>query len=100
MGRIRHVYAAGRRATEVLVDRLDATSQARSGDRASHTQGAALTIVEDLMGRGLPNIWDRPALQMVRPIFSDIMTRLLSFPSEVRRRCGATMKLRALRQSK
>ena len=35
------------------------------------------------MGGGLPHIQDCLALQMMRPIFSDIMTHLLPFPSDV-----------------
>src|ERR1035441_4112544 len=60
--------AARRRAPEVVIDRIDARPAQRRQTIAHRIlQGAALAIVENLMGGGLPYIQDRLALQMVRP---------------------------------
>src|SRR6202166_2128834 len=60
--------AARRRAPEIVIDRFDARpAQCRQTIAHRILQGAALAIVENLMGGGLPYIQDRLALQMVRP---------------------------------
>lgn len=60
--------AACGRAAEIVIDRLDARPAECHQAIAHRTlQGAALTIVQNLMGRGLPHIQDRLALQMVGP---------------------------------
>src|SRR3984893_14761516 len=60
--------AACRRAPEIVIDRFDARPAQRRQTIAHRIlQGAALAIVENLMGGGLPDIQDRLALQMVRP---------------------------------
>src|ERR1700680_2321884 len=60
--------AACRRAPEIVIDRFDARPAQRRQTIAHRIlQGAALAIVENLMGGGLPYIQDRLALQMVRP---------------------------------
>src|ERR1700730_4674439 len=60
--------AACRRAPEIVVDRIDARPAQRRQTIAHRIlQGAALAIVENLMGGGLPDIQDRLAPQMVRP---------------------------------
>src|SRR5258708_14803467 len=59
--------AAGRRAPEIVIDRFDARPAQRRQTIAHRIlQGAALAIVENLMG-GLPYIQDRLSLQMMRP---------------------------------
>src|SRR5258708_7226549 len=59
---------ARRRAPEIVIDRFDARPAQRRQTIAHRIlQGAALAIVENLMGGGLPYIQDRLALQMVRP---------------------------------
>ena len=59
--------AACRRAPEIVIDRFDARP-AQGHQTIAHRilQGAALAIVENLMGGGLPYIQDRLALRMVR----------------------------------
>src|SRR6202163_4174801 len=60
--------AACRRAPEIVIDRFDARPAQRRQTIAHRIlQGAALAIVENLMGGGPPYIQDRLALQMVRP---------------------------------
>src|SRR6202049_1679171 len=60
--------APRRRAPEIVIDRFDARPAQRRQTIAHRIlQGAALAIVENLMGGGLPYIQDRLALQMVRP---------------------------------
>src|ERR1700687_1801409 len=60
--------AARRRAPEIVIDRFDARPAQRRQTIAHRIlQGAALAIVENLMGGGTPYIQDRLALQMVRP---------------------------------
>jgi len=51
-------------------------SRARQAVPHGVLQRAALAVVQHLMGRGLPHIKQRLALQMVRPILSVIMTGL------------------------
>ncbi len=59
--------AARRRTAKIVVDRLDAGPAERRQPVAHRIlQGAALAVVQHLMGRGLPHIEDRLALQMVR----------------------------------
>src|SRR5260221_11947979 len=59
---------ACRRAPEIVIDRFDARPAQRRQTIAHRIlQSAALAIVENLMGGGLPYIHDRLALQMVRP---------------------------------
>src|SRR4030088_183508 len=54
-------------APEIVVDRFDARPAQRRQTIAHRIlQGAALAIVENLMGGGLPDIQDRLAPQMVR----------------------------------
>lgn len=76
--------AAGRRTTEVFVDRFDARP-AKRRQAITHRilQGAALTIVEDLMSRGCRTYRIALRSRWCGPIFSDIMARLLPFPSKV-----------------
>src|ERR1700688_3600804 len=60
--------AACCRAPEIVIDRFDARPAQRRQTIAHRIlQGAALAIVENLMGGGLAYIQDRLALQMVRP---------------------------------
>src|ERR1700733_8818642 len=57
---------ARRRAPEIVIDRFDARPAQRRQTIAHRIlQGAALAIVENLMGGGLPYIQDRLAPQMV-----------------------------------
>src|ERR1700739_3511097 len=55
-------------ATEIVVDRRD-LRPAQNGKAIAHgiLQGAALAVVQDLMGRGLPYIQDRLAVEMLGP---------------------------------
>ena len=60
--------ATRRRATKVVVDNIDLPPAERS-QAIPHgvLQRTALAIVQDLVGRGLPDIEDRLALEVVRP---------------------------------
>jgi hypothetical protein len=59
--------AACRRAPEIVIDRFNARPAQRRQTIAHRIlQGAALAIVENLMGGGLPYIQDRLSLQMMR----------------------------------
>ena len=69
--------AAGGRAAEIVIDRVDARPAER-GQTVTHgiLKCAALAIVQDLMGGRLAHIQDCLPLQMMRPDLLIIMTRL------------------------
>lgn len=66
------------RAAEIIVDGLDGGPAERHQAVAHRIfQGAALAVVRSLMGRGLPQVEDLLALQMMRPDLLCIVSRLL-----------------------